>query len=85
MRVNLRGGNTKTLCSVKKCKKLLYYKYLILQNERAVQLLPIYDDKIETKTETFYKNSIITFLSPVHIVPWSQVRFKLGAGARTQN
>lgn len=36
--------------------------------------------KIETKTETFCKNSIITFLSPVHIVPQSQVRFKLGEG-----
>lgn len=33
--------------------------------------------KIETKTETFCKNSIITFLNPVHIVPLSQVRFKL--------
>lgn len=34
--------------------------------------------KIETKTlNPFCKNSIITFLNPVHIVPLSQVRFKL--------
>lgn len=42
---NLKAVNTKTLCSVKKCERLLYYKSLILQNQKAVQLLPIYDDK----------------------------------------
>lgn len=42
---NLKVVNTKTLCNVKKCKRLLYYKSLILQNQKAVQLLPIYDDK----------------------------------------
>lgn len=42
---NLKVVNTKTLCNVKKCKRLLYYKSLILQNQKAIQLLPIYDDK----------------------------------------
>lgn len=42
---NLKVVNTKILCSVKKCKRLLYYKSLILQNQKVIQLLPIYDDK----------------------------------------
>lgn len=75
---NLKVINTKTLCSVKKCKKLLYYKSLILQNGKTVQLLPIYNDKNENEnSETVCKNSTVAFLNPVHM---NRVRFKLKGG-----
>ena len=35
---NVKAVNTKILSSVKECEKFLYYKTLILQNQKAVQL-----------------------------------------------